>query len=98
MTGGAPQTVPQVVLYGREGCSPCAHARDALRRLGRDFAFELTERDVDAEPALAARYGDRVPVIAVGGDEVSEGRFDAAAVRRALSDAARAVDSNEGRS
>ena len=74
----------EVVLYGREGCAPCAHARDALRRLGREFAFELTECDVDAEPALAARYGDRVPVIAVDGDEVSEGRFDASAVRRAL--------------
>ena len=88
----------EVVLYGREGCAPCAHARDALRRLGREFAFELTERDVDAEPALAACYGERVPVVAVEGDEVSEGRFDAAAVRRALAEAGRAVDSNEGRS
>ena len=74
----------EVVLYGREGCAPCAHARDALRRLGRECAFELREQDVDADPVLAARYGDRVPVIAVDGDEVSEGRFDAAAVRRAL--------------
>ena len=94
MTEGA----PRVVLFGRADCSPCAHARDALRRLGRDFAFELTERDVDAEPALAARYGDRVPVVAVDGDAVSEGRFDSAAVRRALVEAGRAVDSNEGRS
>ena len=83
MTGAA----PRVVLYGREGCSPCAHARDALRRLGREFAFELHERDVDADPALAARYGDRVPVIAVDGREVSEGRIDLGAVRRALAEA-----------
>ena len=88
----------EVVLYGREGCAPCAHARDALRRLGREFAFELREQDVDADPVLAARYGDRVPAIAVDGAEVSEGRFDAAAVRRALAEAGRAVDSNEGRS
>ena len=74
----------EVVLYGREGCAPCAHARDALRRLGRDFAFELREQDVDADPALAARYGDRVPVVAIAGREVSEGRIDIAAVRRAL--------------
>ncbi len=87
-----------VVLYGREGCAPCAHARDALRRLGRDFAFELREQDVDADPALDARYGDRVPVIAVDGREVSAGRIDSAAVRRALAEAGRAVDSNSGRS
>ena len=92
---GAP---PRVVLYGREGCSPCAHARDALRRLGREFAFELREQDVDEDPALVARYGDRVPVVAVEGHEVSEGRIDSAAVRRALAEAGRAVDSNSGRS
>ena len=88
----------EVVLYGREGCAPCAHARDALRRLGREFAFELREHDVDADPALAARYGDRVPVVAIAGREVSEGRLDAAAVRRALVGVGRAVDSNSGRS
>ena len=84
VTEAAPQVVLQVVLFSREGCSPCAHARDALRRLGREFAFELHERDVDVDAALAARYGDRVPVIAVDGREVSEGRIDAGAVRRAL--------------
>ena len=77
----------EVVLFGREGCSPCAHARDALRRLARDFAFELREQDVDEDPTLAARYGDRVPVIAVAGREVSEGRIDSGAVRRALVEA-----------
>ena len=81
------EAAPQVVLYGREGCSPCTHARDALRRLGREFGFDLHERDVDADAALAARYGDRVPVIAVDGREVSEGRIDAGAVRRALAGA-----------
>ena len=84
MTEGAPRVVLQVVLFSREGCGPCAHARDALRRLGRDFAFDLRERDVDADPALAARYGDRVPVVAVEGREVSEGRIDLGAVRRAM--------------
>ena len=92
------EAAPQVVLYGREGCDPCAHARDALRRLGREFTFDLHERDVDADAALAARYGDRVPVIAVDGREVSEGRIDAGAVRRALTAATRAVDSNRRRS
>ncbi len=89
---------PQVVLFSRKDCSPCAHARDALRRLGREFAFELHEQDVGENPALAARYGDRVPVVAVEGREVSEGRIDSGAVRRALVEAGRAVDSNSGRS
>ncbi len=89
---------PRVVLYGRADCGPCTHARDALRRLRREFAFALRECDVDSDPALAARYGDRVPVVAVEGREVSAGRIDGGAVRRALVAAGRAVDSNSGRS
>ena len=76
--------VPQVVLYTREGCRLCTHARDALRRLGRDAAFELRVEDVDADAPLAERYGDSVPVVAVEGVEVSAGRIDVAAVRRAV--------------
>ena len=76
--------VPQIVLYTREGCRLCTHARDALRRLGRDVAFELRVEDVDADASLAERYGDSVPVVAVGGVEVSAGRIDVAVVRRAL--------------
>ena len=76
--------VPQVVLYTREGCRLCTHARDALRRLGRDMEFELRVEDVDADASLAERYRDSVPVVAVDGVEVSTGRIDVAAVRRAL--------------
>ena len=75
---------PQVVLYTRDGCRLCTHARDALRRLGRDVAFELRVEDVDADASLAERYGDSVPVVAVDGVEVSAGRIDVAAVRRAV--------------
>ncbi|MXZ62606.1 MAG: glutaredoxin family protein [Chloroflexi bacterium] len=76
--------VPEVVLYTREGCRLCTHASDALRRLARDVEFEVRAVDVDGDPALAERYGESVPVVAVEGVEVSTGRVDVAAVRRAL--------------
>lgn len=79
-----PERVPEVVLYTREGCRLCTHARDALRRLARDAEFELRVVDVDGDPALAARYGDSAPVVTVDGVEVSTGRIGVAAVRRAL--------------
>lgn len=78
------ERVPQVVLYTREGCRLCTHARDALRRLGRDVPFELRVEDVDGDASLAERHGGSVPVVAVDGVEVSMGRIDVAAVRRAL--------------
>ncbi|MYD65819.1 MAG: glutaredoxin family protein [Chloroflexi bacterium] len=78
------ERVPEVVLYTREGCRLCAHARDALRRLARDVEFEVRTVDVDADAELARRHGESVPVVAVEGVEVSAGRIDVAAVRRAL--------------
>jgi hypothetical protein len=53
----------------------------ALRALG--VAFE--ELDVDADPALEARYGDRVPVLTdAAGVEVCHFRLDEPALRARL--------------
>jgi len=53
----------------------------ALEHLG--LAFEHI--DVDADPALRERYGERVPVLADRqGVEICEGRVDAAALRARL--------------
>ena len=98
MAGGA---LPEVVVYSREGCHLCEQALAGLRRLGRARPFTLREVDVDADPALAERHGDRVPVVTVGGAEVSAGPLDAGAVRQALTahgGAPSAVDRTGGRS
>lgn len=79
--------VPEIVLYTREGCRLCTHARDALRRLARDVEFELRAVDIDDDTELAGRYGESAPVVAVDGVEVSTGRIDVTAVRRALVEA-----------
>jgi hypothetical protein len=40
--------------------------------------------DVDSDPALADRYGLRVPVVEVNGVEVAEFQVDPAVVRAAM--------------
>ncbi len=53
----------------------------ALRALG--VAFE--EFDVDADPALESRYGDRVPVLSdAAGVEICHFRLDEPALRARL--------------
>ncbi len=59
-----------VVLYGREGCCLCDDARKVLERARRSRPFELEERDIDADDALLRTYLERIPVVAIDGQEV----------------------------
>jgi hypothetical protein len=58
---------PPLRLYTREGCCLCEGLEERLRAL--DPAPALERVDVDGDPALQARYGLRVPVLAVAGAE-----------------------------
>ncbi|MBA3840614.1 MAG: glutaredoxin family protein [Thermoleophilaceae bacterium] len=73
-----------VTLYGKPGCHLCEEGRAALAaaRARRDFALE--EVDVSLDPRLARRYGERVPVVAIDGEDVLELRFEGEEVIRAL--------------
>ncbi len=74
----------RVVLYAREGCHLCD---EFLLSLSLDLgpAWSVVEvKDVDADEALATRYGLRVPVLEVAGAVACEGRYDSDRVRRAL--------------
>jgi Glutaredoxin-like domain (DUF836) len=73
-----------LVLYVREDCALC---EQFLLDLSLDFpeaAASVRLCDVDADPALALRFGLRVPVLSVAGRAVCEGRYDCDEVRRAL--------------
>ena len=58
-----------VTLYTRAGCHLCEDAEAVLRAAQARSPFELALVDVDADPAMADRYGLRVPVVAVDGVE-----------------------------
>ncbi len=69
-----------VTLYVRDGCHLCEDAEALLRRLGREPVLV----DVDSDPALQARFGAEVPVLAVNGRVVLSGVIGEGAVRAAL--------------
>jgi glutaredoxin len=62
--------VPTVTLYGKPGCHLCDDARATVRDVlaGRDV--EVLEVDVTLDPVLERRYGERIPVIALDGEEL----------------------------
>jgi hypothetical protein len=70
------------VLYGRRYCHLCEEMLAALRALDAGLAPEVL--DVDADPALEARYGEHVPVLMLGDVELSRHRLDAERVRAYL--------------
>ena len=69
-----------VTLYTRPGCCLCDEARAALERVRARRPFALEEVDIEADDALHARYLERIPVVAVDGEEL----FDYAVDERAL--------------
>jgi glutaredoxin len=55
-----------LVLYGRPGCHLCDEARTVLERIGHPFE----EIDIEADDALLTRYLERIPVVALDGEEL----------------------------
>jgi glutaredoxin len=74
----------EVTLYGKPGCCLCDEAKEAIQALRQERAFELREVDVSLDPALHRSYGERIPVVAIDGEEVFELEVDPAALRERL--------------
>lgn len=79
--------VPVVTVYTRDACGLCRTAEDIVAREARRARVELV--DIDADEQLQRRYNVRVPVVAVDGVEVAEGRLAPGVVRRAIGRARR---------
>ena len=59
-----------VTIYTRAGCHLCEEAERVVRgeQAGGGFRLELV--DIDRDPELARRYGGRVPVVALDGQDL----------------------------
>jgi glutaredoxin len=74
-----------VTLYTRPGCHLCDQAREAIEGLRGELPpFELTEVDIDRDEALLARFLERIPVVAVDGQVVSELESDPRLLRASM--------------
>ena len=74
----------RLTLYGKPGCCLCDEAREAVATVRETVPFELEEVDVSLDPVLHRRYGERIPVVAVDGEDALELRVDPAALERLL--------------
>jgi hypothetical protein len=76
--------VTEVVLYGKAGCHLCEEARAEVLAVRERRPFELREVDVSLDPVLHARYGERIPVLVVAGEEAFEYHVDGEELVRLL--------------
>jgi Glutaredoxin-like domain (DUF836) len=58
-----------LTLLSRAYCHLCDDMREALAPLLAQYGATLDVRDVDGDPALAAAWGDLVPVLLSGGSD-----------------------------
>jgi hypothetical protein len=75
----------EVILYTRTGCHLCDEARDAILALRDEgLAVELREVDIEGDERLHAELAERVPVVEVAGEIVSELVVDVRSLRSRL--------------
>jgi glutaredoxin len=75
---------PEITVYTRPDCHLCADAIAALRALQDELGFSLHERDIDRDETLQRAYFERIPVIALDGEELFDYFIDEALLRERL--------------
>ena len=74
-----------VVLYSRPECHLCDEARAAILAIrDQGLRFDLQEIDIESDDELLSRYLERIPVVTVEGEIVSELILDRDALRARL--------------
>jgi glutaredoxin len=81
-------TLPIVTLYSKPDCPLCDEARQALGRVGGRVAFDLREIDITTDDELEARLRERIPVVALDGEELFDFHVDEEALEQRVSEGA----------
>jgi glutaredoxin len=68
----------RLVMYSRPACNLCDDARVVLLRVGEPFE----EVDIESDDELLKRYLERIPVIALDGEELYDFFIDEQDLRR----------------
>ncbi len=74
----------RLLMYTRPGCGLCHEMREQLEPWSSRPDVEFTQVDISGDASLQERFGLRIPVLFVDGDELCFGRLDADLLREAL--------------
>jgi len=71
-------------LIGAAGCHLCEAAARVVARVRAEIEFELETVDIAGDAELERRYRERIPVIAIDGEEAFTYHVHPDALRRRL--------------
>lgn len=71
----------ELTVMSRQWCHLCHDLVASLEPLADELGWSLHVLDVDADPALEARWDELVPVVLDGEHELCRYRLDEAAIR-----------------
>ncbi len=59
----------RVTLYRADGCHLCESAERVVADVRAEVPFDLETVDITGDPELERRFRERIPVVAVDGEE-----------------------------
>jgi len=74
----------KLTFYSRQDCPLCDAGYLVVDRLATHHGFKVDKIDVDTDPALAERHGERVPVVEHEGSVVAWGKISGPDLERTL--------------
>ncbi|MGH3012599.1 MAG: glutaredoxin family protein [Gaiellaceae bacterium] len=74
----------EVTIYLADGCHLCESAQRVLAAVREEVPFHLVEVAIDGDPELESAYRERIPVVAVDGEEAFSYFVHPDALRRRL--------------
>jgi glutaredoxin len=78
---------PEVVVYHSAGCHLCERALEQVRQLRDELGFDLSEVDIEGDPALEEAYREWLPVVEIDGRRRFTYHVHPDAFRRAVAQA-----------
>jgi glutaredoxin len=76
--------VVTITLYSKPDCHLCAEALETLEALRAELGFVLEEQDITLDDVLQRNYFERIPVVALDGEELFDYFVDEAVLRERL--------------
>jgi glutaredoxin len=60
----------KVTIYSKSGCHLCEIAEERILNVRKRVDFAVEKIDIEKDEALMQRYGEKIPVVCLDGEEI----------------------------